>query len=213
MSLTQSSSGSSDRSLRHYELEEKILNQLLVLENEFRAHYAFAKKELTQQMEWANRLWVLAQRYILLKSTGPCCKYPEIYPAPAESSVLLDMTEKIKSIRNSNYRIYGSVKELRKSCIIFEELCSQLDMTVESPFIMGDTFHKPLSFFIELVSDLFKYMHASILRQRYSSHLIEPSNLEAVAKYKSVIEPSEDFEEYLTVSLTYCKCLRPKPIC
>ncbi|KAI9585599.1 uncharacterized protein LOC119632932 [Glossina fuscipes] len=204
---------SSDRSLRHYELEEKTLNQLLELENEFRDHYNFAKKELTQQMEWANRLWVLTQRYILLKSTGPCCKYPEIYPAPAEDNVLLDMTEKIKSIRNSNCRIYASVKELRKSCIIFEQLCSQLDMSVESPFIMGDAFHKPLSFFIELVSDLFKYLHASILRQRYSSHLIEPSNLDAVAKYKSLIEPSEDFEEYLTVGLTYCKCLRPKPIC
>uniref|UniRef100_A0A1B0BY60 Uncharacterized protein n=1 Tax=Glossina palpalis gambiensis TaxID=67801 RepID=A0A1B0BY60_9MUSC len=60
--------------------------------------------------------------------TEPCCKYPEIYPAPAEDNILLDMTEKIKSIRNSNCRIYASVKELRKSCIIFEELCFQLDI-------------------------------------------------------------------------------------
>uniref|UniRef100_A0A1B0C2K3 Uncharacterized protein n=1 Tax=Glossina palpalis gambiensis TaxID=67801 RepID=A0A1B0C2K3_9MUSC len=51
--------------------------------------------------------------------TEPCCKYPEIYRAPAEDNILLDITEKIKSIRNSNCRIYGSVKELRKSCIIF----------------------------------------------------------------------------------------------
>uniref|UniRef100_A0A1B0BXB5 Uncharacterized protein n=1 Tax=Glossina palpalis gambiensis TaxID=67801 RepID=A0A1B0BXB5_9MUSC len=39
--------------------------------------------------------------------TGPCCKYPEIYPAPAEDNILLDMMQKIKSIRTSNCRIYA----------------------------------------------------------------------------------------------------------
>uniref|UniRef100_A0A240SXF4 Uncharacterized protein n=1 Tax=Glossina palpalis gambiensis TaxID=67801 RepID=A0A240SXF4_9MUSC len=210
MSLAESAS---DRSVQHYELEKKILNQLLLLENEFRSHYHFAKKELAQQMEWINRLWVISQRYMHLTSTGLCCKHPQIYISPTEESMLQEMAEKIKAIKNSNCRIYTSVKELREFCTIFEELCSQLDMAVESPFIIGDSSHKPLAFFIELVSDLFKYLHASVLRQRYSVHLIEPSDCETVAKYKAVIEPSEDFEEYMSVGLTYCRCLIPKRIC
>ncbi|KAI9578846.1 hypothetical protein GQX74_009664 [Glossina fuscipes] len=39
---------------------------------------------------------------LAFESTGPCYKYLEIYPAPAEDNILLDMTENVKSIRNSN---------------------------------------------------------------------------------------------------------------
>uniref|UniRef100_A0A1A9ULI8 Uncharacterized protein n=1 Tax=Glossina austeni TaxID=7395 RepID=A0A1A9ULI8_GLOAU len=207
MSSTESTS---DQSVREYELEEKILNQLLLLENEFRSHYDFAKKELAQQMEWINRVLVISQRYVHLESSGRCRNHPKVQKA--EESLLQEMAERIKGIKQSNCRVYTSVKELRKSCIIFEELCSQLDMAVESPFIIGDACHKPLAFFIELVSDLFKYLHASVLRQKYSVHLIEPSDYESVAKYKAAIEPSEDFEEYMSVGLTYCKCFRSKRI-
>lgn len=113
----------------------------------------------------------------------------------------------------SSCRLTGSLKELRKNCLAFEKAYKQMDLTVESPFIIGDAFHKPISFFFELVSDLFKYFHAWLLKLKYSAHLIEPSNFEMINQYKTLIQPSEDFEEYLMRGLTYCKCLRPKHVC
>lgn len=110
-------------------------------------------------------------------------------------------------------RISSSLADLRKSCLIFENLCSQLDMKIESPLIIGDAFHKPITYFIELVSDLFKYFHAWLLKLRYSSNQFDPFKIESIENYKKQIEISEDFEEYLNVGLSYCKCLRPKPKC
>lgn len=110
-------------------------------------------------------------------------------------------------------RMYILIKKLRTSCLVFENLCAQLDMNVKSPFIIGDAFHKPVAFFIELISDLFKYFHAWILKLRYSSHQFDPLRIDSIETYTKLIEISEDFEEYLNVGLTYCKCLRPKPIC
>ncbi|XP_073828194.1 uncharacterized protein [Musca autumnalis] len=202
-----------DNQTQNAELEDKILSQLLVLEKEFRDHNTLMKNELVQQKELVSRLWVLSQRYILLISTGPCCKFPEIFAGPAEETILQEFSDKLKAIKASNCRISVSLKDLRISHRLFEELCSKLDMTVESPFIKGDAYHKPLEYFIELTSDLFKYFHAWILKLKYTSHLIDPYKCEGIEHYKTLMESSEDFEEYLNVGLTYCKCLRPKPVC
>lgn len=83
-------------------------------------------------------------------------------------------------------------------------------MAIESPLIVGDAFHKPITYFIELVSDLFKYFHAWLLKLKYSSHQFDPAKIDSVENYKKEIEISEDFEEYLNMGLAYCKCLRPK---
>lgn len=121
--------------------------------------------------------------------------------------------EKLNLIRSSNCRILKSLNSLRSSVKAFEDICSKLDMTVESPLIYGDTYHKPIAYFMELVSDLFKYMHGWLLKVKYSAHLMEPTDLKCIDDYKILLEPSEDFEEYLYVGLTYCKCLRPKQPC
>lgn len=106
-----------------------------------------------------------------------------------------------------------SVHELRASCRIFEKLCSQLDMNVKSNFILGDTFHKPIAYFIELVSDIFKYFHAWILKLKCGTRQLEPSSCQGLEDYKLYMVQSEDFYEYLMVGLTYCRCLRPKETC
>ncbi|XP_065366210.1 uncharacterized protein LOC135959111 [Calliphora vicina] len=195
------------------QIEDETLRQLLVLEKEFREHNALMKNEMQLQNELVARIWILSQRYILLESTGPCCRYPEIYTGPAEDTLLQEFTEKLKQIRSSNCRISSSVTELRKSCLVFDNLCAQLDMKIESPLIIGDAFHKPISYFIELVSDIFKYFNAWLLKLRYSSHQFDPFKIEGIENYKKLIEISEDFEEYLNVGLAYCKCLRPKARC
>lgn len=86
-------------------------------------------------------------------------------------------------------------------------------MSIKSPFVIGDVYHKPLEFFIELISDLFKYFHAWLLKLKYTSQLIDPYRFEGIDHYKTLMEPSEDFEDYLNVGLTYCKCLKSKAVC
>ncbi|XP_023308595.2 uncharacterized protein LOC111690357 [Lucilia cuprina] len=195
------------------QIEEETLRQLLILERVFREHNALTKKELQLQKELVSRIWILAQRYILLESTGTCCRYPEIYSGPAEDTLLQEFTEKLKQIRSSNCLMSNSLDELRKSCLVFNNLCSQLNMEIESSLITGDAFHKPIAYFIELISDLFKYFHAWLLKLKYSSQQFDPVKIESIENYKKQIEISEDFEEYLNVGLAYCKCLRPKTSC
>ncbi|XP_075155334.1 uncharacterized protein LOC142228722 [Haematobia irritans] len=202
-----------DRILEHTKMEEEVLQHLLILEKELRDHNELMKHEMILQKDMVSRLWVLSQRYILLSSTGPCCKFPDIYANPAEETILQEFCEKLKTLKTSNCRISNSINELRSSCRTFDDLCSQLDMTMQTPLILGDIYHKPLAFYIELVNDLFKYFHAWVLKLKYNSQLLDPYKFEGIGYYKTLIEPSEDFEEYLNMGLTYCKCLKPKAVC
>lgn len=118
-----------------------------------------------------------------------------------------------KILNSFSAKIRKLLDALRKSCLVFEDLCSRLNMNIESPLIVGDTFHKPISYFIELISDLFKYFHAWLLKLSYSAHQLDPLKIGSIESYKSLTAISEDFEEYLNVGLTYCKCLRPRPTC
>ncbi|XP_004525885.1 uncharacterized protein LOC101452707 [Ceratitis capitata] len=197
----------------HYQKEEETLRQLLKLEELFRDHLVLTKREMALQKELVNRLWVLSQRYVILISTTGCCKHPEVYSGPTEDILLREYSDKLNLLRTSNCRISDSLRKLRQNCIAFNALHSHLDMTLGTPFITGDTFHKPIGFFIELVDDLFKYFHALQLKLKYLSHQLDPVDLMVLEEYKVALEPSEDFEEYLHTGLSYCKCLRPKKLC
>ncbi|XP_011189203.1 uncharacterized protein LOC105216424 [Zeugodacus cucurbitae] len=197
----------------HYQKEEETLRQLLKLEELFREHLALTKREMLLQKDMVNRLWVLSQRYVILISTTGCCKHPEVYSGPTEDILLREYSDKLNLLRTSNCRISDSLRKLRQQCILFNSLHSLLDLTMETPFIIGDTFHKPIAYFVELVDDLFKYLHALSVKLKYLSHQLEPVDLLVLEEYKAALEPSEDFDEYLLVGLSYCKCLRPKQVC
>ncbi|XP_054730429.1 uncharacterized protein LOC129239137 [Anastrepha obliqua] len=197
----------------HYQKEEETLQQLLKLEEMFRETFSLTKREMVFQKDLVNRLWVLSQRYIILISSNGCCKHPEVYSGPTENILLREYADKLRNLRSSNCRISDSLRKLRQKCLVFNSLHKCLDMTMETPFILGDTFHKPIAFFIELVDDLFKYLHALSVKFKYLSHQLDPVDLLALEEYKVALEPSEDFEDYLLTGLSYCKCLRPKRPC
>ncbi|XP_067639843.1 uncharacterized protein [Eurosta solidaginis] len=197
----------------HHQKEDEILRQLLKLEAMFREHFEFTSREMISQKDLINRLWVLSQRYVILISTNGCCKHPEVYSGPTEDVLLREYSEKLRLLRASNCRISDSLRKLQSECCIFRNLFDYLDLAVETPLIVGDTFHKPISFFVELIDDLFKYLHALSLKLKYLSHQLDPLDLMVLEEYKTALEPSEDFEEYLLTGLSYCKCLRPKPVC
>lgn len=69
--IIEESSGG-DFANQHYEAEAETLKHLLNLEKEFRAHYALMTKELQQQEQCCSRLWILAQRYVLLQRLIDC---------------------------------------------------------------------------------------------------------------------------------------------
>lgn len=58
---------SSDAKETQHHIEKKTVEQLLMLENEFREFNASMKEELQLQKEFIERMWVLSQRYVLLE--------------------------------------------------------------------------------------------------------------------------------------------------
>lgn len=199
--------------VQYSDVEAETLQQLLILEKEFRDHDVLMATELAAQKEIINRLKVLSERYTHLNTSNPCSRYPGIDAEPVIEAILKEFSNKLDDLSTSNWRIMESLRNIRKSKLKFDELCSQLDMTIGSPFIIGDSFHKPIAYFIELVSDLFKYFHAWALKLDLVARRIDTHTTERFEEYKKLIEPSEEFKEYLQLGLTYCRYLRPKVVC
>jgi len=195
----------------HY--ESAVLSQLLDLQKVFRANYELMKSEFVIQRETNERLWLLSQRYALLASTGRCCKYPEIYALPAEEVIINEFHQKFMIIVDSNTKLMDSVNKLREECRIFNKLCTHLNLHNKTDFTLGDKFHRPIIFFIEMVKDLFNYIHCWVLRLQVSFIQIEVSEFKRFEAYNLLIMPNEDFGTYLSKEFVYCKCLRPKSNC
>lgn len=105
-------------------------------------------------------------------------------------------------------RLTETLEDLRKNCEKFDEISYQIDLSVPSPFVQGDERHKPIFFFIELVSDLLHYFYTLQCKFNCASDLIEIENDTATEGYRNLLKtlPPEDFKDYFQTGLSYCKC-------
>jgi len=205
--------GSAPINYTHAHYEAAALDELFKLENHFRDFYERMLKEFCTQKEIMERMFVLSQRYALLVSTGPCCKYPEIYAAPAEEVLICEINAKRNLVVASNNMLFNALDDLRTSCLVFDKLCSHLNFEYKTDFILGDAFHKPIKYFMELVHDLFVYLHYWLLRAKLAMNQFDPVDFKLIEAYKLIIDVNQDFEAHLLKGLVYCKCLHVKPIC
>lgn len=86
---------------QHYEKEAEVLKLLLDLQRRFRAYYQFYQCEVQTQQIINERLWLLTQRYLILISSAPGCRYPQVYSLSAEESIINEYEEKLEVLRSS----------------------------------------------------------------------------------------------------------------
>ncbi|XP_030379727.1 uncharacterized protein LOC115627972 [Scaptodrosophila lebanonensis] len=192
-------------------VERRVLKVLLHLETDFRSYYNLWRRGMVLQREAADMLWGLTQRYMIIMKADPTCICPQNYAIEPEEVLIAEYNVHYMIIQNSNEEQNFTLRSMRHNVVQFRKSCNKLDLTKETPFIMGDTFHKPIKFFIELVDELFNYFYSGYLKLDYMANQLDPLDLKPLEEYRELLNPSEEFEEYLMLSLTYCKCLVPEP--
>ncbi|XP_037959115.1 uncharacterized protein LOC119688511 [Teleopsis dalmanni] len=190
----------------HFELEDSILDQILLLEDEYKNHYELHTKELKKQEFWVNRMVILTERLHKVENSDIYCEYLSHEFANLPNELIREYGIKLGNLRSSICRLMVSIHNLKKTCLKFEELCSRLDMSVQSPLITGDEFHKPLGYFMEFLPNLFKYFHARTLKLKCCAHLLDPEEFECLGNYMELVKRNDDFEHYFRKGMVYCNC-------
>ncbi|XP_030241898.1 uncharacterized protein LOC115563297 isoform X2 [Drosophila navojoa] len=181
----------------HYEKEAEILGMLMDMEKRYCDFYQFYQCELETQKIITERLWLLTQRYLILISSAPGCRYPEVYTLSAEESIINEYEEKFEVMRSSNNSMKHGILNIHLECKKFYKAYDQLDRSLETPFILGDKYHR-------------------MLKMKCYLHQLDPMSLESVEDYRELLKEdssNEEFAELVMSTFVYCKCLQPAPTC
>ncbi|ALC42048.1 CG31910 [Drosophila busckii] len=195
----------------HDETESKVLKKLLLLDEGYRNYFKTWNKEMELQRMAAEKLWRLTKAYTGFYSK--VCKLPQNESDTTEDNILSSYQLHYQIIRNSNVALSAAIDVLRRQLLAFRRKCALLDLQAETPFVLGDSFHKPIKFFIELAEELFNYFYSGYLKLYCCARLMEPAELSTLERYQQLLERSEEFEEYLFHNLGYCRCLGPPLPC
>ncbi|XP_017033576.1 uncharacterized protein [Drosophila kikkawai] len=187
--------------------ERTIIKILLSIEEKFRIYFESNQKELELQRIAAQTLWHLVQRYLLAVQVDTSCMCPKIYEIETEEAISTKYYMHYQVIVGSNKSQHVGIHALRPFVLAFRRACDNLDMEDETPFVMGDAFHKPIKFFIDFVDEIFNYFYSGHLQLECAARLLDPGNLKSLEYYQELLAPNEDFNEYFLHNLSYCKCL------
>ncbi|XP_034479897.1 uncharacterized protein LOC117785778 [Drosophila innubila] len=190
--------------------EGSVLKELLLLDDAFRVYFKKWLSEQSLQRMAAEKLWKLSKDYSMQVDMN--CAAPK-YPSADIEAIVNKYQVHYQIILSSNSALSRDLTSLRRNLLAFRRESGKLDLSENSTFILGDTFHKPIKFFIDLAEELFSYFHCSYLKLDCGSRHLDPSDLAAVENYQKILAPCEEFEDYLTHNLGYCQCLRPSQPC
>lgn len=101
-------------------------------------------------------------------------------------------------------------------CKKFYAACDQLDRNQETPFIMGDKYHRSIYAHKRMMIDIFNYCYSAVLNLKCYLHQLDPISLESVEDYRKLLKEdssNEEFAELVKSTFVYCKCLHPRPTC
>ncbi|XP_068146698.1 uncharacterized protein [Drosophila tropicalis] len=195
------------------DLESRVLRVLLRMEEDFHAYYNIWLKEMEIQRLAADHLWHLTQHYLIFMQMDTNCKCPQNYAIESEELIISKYHYNYQIIMHSTKKLGNAVAEMRPDLLEFRKRCKQLDMKAETPFIVGDAFHKPIQFFMDLVEELFSFFHAGYLKMDCAIRQMDPLELNSVETYQKLLASFEEFAEYMNHNLSYCRCLCLPPKC
>ncbi|XP_017007874.2 uncharacterized protein [Drosophila takahashii] len=194
-------------------VDKTVVKILLGIEDKYRSYFESYQKELGLQRIAAQTLSQLIQRYKITMQVDTSCMCPNIYEIESEEAIINKYYLHYQVIVSSNKNQGWAIHSLRPYVLIFRRECARLDLKEESPFIMGDAFHKPIKFYIDLVEELFAYFYSGHLQLDCAARLLDPLDLNSVEYYQKLLAPNEDFDEYFLHSMSFCKCLRMPAKC
>ncbi|XP_017087303.2 uncharacterized protein [Drosophila bipectinata] len=193
--------------------EKTVLRLLLTIEEHFREYFDTYKKEVELQRIAAETLWHLIQRYMIAMQVDTSCTCPQIYEIETEDAILNKYHMHYQVIDGSNKTQKWAIQALRPFVLAFRRECAKVNLNEDTPFVMGDAFHKPIKFFIELVDEIFDYFYSAYLQLDCGARLLDPLDIKTLEHYKNLLAPNEDFDEYFMHNMSFCKCLRIPPKC
>ncbi|XP_034109242.1 uncharacterized protein LOC117571285 [Drosophila albomicans] len=194
----------------HEGLEASVLKELLNLDEALRDYFKEWLSELSLQRMAAEKLLKLSKDYMV--KTEMSCSAPK-FPIADTDAIVNKYQVHYQIILSSNSAMHRGLNALRKFLLAFRRESRKLDLSSETPFVLGDMFHKPIKFFMDLAEELFGYFHCSYLKLDCGSRHLDPADLMAVENYQKILAPCEEFDEYLQHNLGYCQCLRPVQPC
>ncbi|EDV55433.1 uncharacterized protein LOC6547926 [Drosophila erecta] len=193
--------------------EKAVIKLLLVIEEKYRSYFDSYKKEVELQRIAAETLHQLIQRYKIAMQLDVNCTCPQIYDIESDDAIINKFYIHYQVIASSNKNQCWAIQALRPYVLLFRRECAKLHMSEESPFSMGDAFHKPIQFFIDLVEELFAHFYSGHLQLDCAARLLDPLDLTRMEDYMKLLEPNEDFDEYFLHNISFCKCMRQQLLC
>ncbi|XP_017125982.1 uncharacterized protein LOC108145229 [Drosophila elegans] len=195
------------------DLEKSVIRILLAIEDKYRIYFDSYQKELDLQRIAAQTLSHLIQRYKIIMQVDVSCTCPHIYEIESEEAIINKYYMHYQVIASSNKSQSWAIHSLRPYVLLLRRECAKLDPNEDSPFILGDVFHKPIKFFMDLVDELFAYFYSCHLQLDCAARLLDPLDLDSLENYQKLLAPNEDFDEYFMLNMSFCKCLRLPPKC
>ncbi|EDX08040.1 uncharacterized protein LOC6735519 [Drosophila simulans] len=189
-------------------LESSVTKILVAIEEMFCSYFEDLKKELELQRMAALTLNQLTQRYRINTKVDTSCTCPQIYEIESDDAIINKYYIYYQVIACSNNNQGWVIHNMRPYILLFRRECAKLDLSEDSPFIMGDAFHKPIKFFIDLVEELFAYFYSGHVQFDCAAHMLDPLDLNSIEYYQKLLEPNEDFADYFKYNMSFCKCLR-----
>ncbi|XP_036319150.1 uncharacterized protein LOC118733726 [Rhagoletis pomonella] len=194
-----------------YRLENYVSKQLLLIEDLIHKHKNKLDNEIVFQRSLIEQMWKLSQRFLLLTQFHLCVKpFPEIVSVPVEKETQCEFQKKFNAVNISNCRLSSSLDAFRFAIKKLNLLCSQLDMTVESPFIIGDYKIQPLSYYRNLIDDAFDYFNDVLCKLKCWAQLLDIGDANALDEYKALLDPTMKYDEFMKIGKLGCTCMRTK---
>uniref|UniRef100_A0A0K8WBJ9 Uncharacterized protein n=1 Tax=Bactrocera latifrons TaxID=174628 RepID=A0A0K8WBJ9_BACLA len=194
-----------------YRLENYVFKQLLLIEEQIRNYKNKLDKEIDFQRKMLDDMWKLSQRFLLLTQYYGCVKpYPDIVSILAEKVAQCKFQKKRKAIQYSNCRLAFILDTLRTSIRKLNNVCSQMDMSVQSPIILGDYKIRPLSYYRNLIDDAFEYFNKVLCNLKSWTQLLDIGDPNAIEDYRCLLDPNKKFDEFMKTGKINCTCMRTK---
>ncbi|EDV55434.1 uncharacterized protein LOC6547927 [Drosophila erecta] len=198
---------------RNEGLESTVTRILVAIEEMFCNYFEELQKELELQRMAAKTLNQLSQRYRINTQVDLSCTCPQIYEIESDDAIINKFYIHYQVIASSNKNQFWAIQGLRPYVLLFRRECAKLNLSADTPFIMGDAFHKPIKFFMELVEELFSYFYSGHVQFDCAAQMLDPLDLNGIEYYQKLLAPNEDFLHYFKYNMSFCKCLRTPHRC
>ncbi|XP_055846317.1 uncharacterized protein LOC129912196 [Episyrphus balteatus] len=186
---------------------ESLVKNLITIRDSLKEYHQLFQSEIEIQRPIHDRLCVLAKRFCLLDREEPT---KHILPSDIspEDEIKAEYFEKFLLIRKSNAKLIQFHMMVANN---FKELRQFLDEMGPDNLVLLDKaniLQLPFSSCIEILDDLIKYHIKLVSNVHFYTLCMQPERLQYVERYKKLLKPNVDFNEYFSQSMAKLHVLK-----